>query len=136
VKGLWGGLLGALTLGASTAYYHTQLPSQTAGEIVWGVVLLQAAPAGLLLGTATEWALRVPVGGRRALCCFLGGLLGLVPPGIWGWLAASGDPLHALPKLWETLVLCMPTLGASAVLTIWGVTNLRPARFRKKEGDE
>jgi hypothetical protein len=120
-------------LGGATAYYHMSLPPDRAGEILWGLILLQAAPAGAALGFATGLALRVPVGGRRALCCFAGGLLALVPPGIWAWLAVSGDPFHALPKLWATLLLCLPTLGASLLMTLWGLASLRPARFRRDQ---
>ena len=104
--------LGAVALGSATAYYHQSLPPDQVGEVLWGLILLQAVPSGAALGLATELALRVPLGGRRALCCFAGGLLGLVPPGIWAWLAVSGDPFHALPKLWATLVLCLPTSGS------------------------
>lgn len=130
MRPLWGAFLGALLLSAATAYYHTSLPPEQAGEILWGIVLLQALPAGLALGVAASLALRVPVGVRRALCCFAGSLLALVPVGVWAWVAVNGDPFHALPKLWATLVLCMPTLGASFVMTLWGFASLRPARFR------
>jgi hypothetical protein len=136
MKGLWGSLTGALALGGLTAYYHASLPPETAGEIIWGIVLLQAAPAGALVGLMSELALRAPLGGRRALCCFSGSFLALVPPGIWAWLAVSGDPFHALPKLWATLVLCLPTLVASVLLTVWGLVSLRPGRFRTKESQE
>lgn len=133
MKGLLGAFLGAVALGIATASYHQSLPPDQVGEILWGLLFLQAVPSGALLGLATELALRAPLGGRRALCCFVGGLLGLVPPGIWAWLAVSGDPFHTLPKLWATLVLCLPTLGAIFVMNLWGLANLRPVRFRTKE---
>ena len=122
-----------MALGSATAYYHQSLPPDQVGEVLWGLILLQAVPSGAALGLATELALRVPLGGRRALCCFAGGLLGLVPPGIWAWLAVSGDPFHALPKLWATLVLCLPTLGAIFAMNLWGLASLRSVRFRTKE---
>ena len=133
MKGLASALLGAAALGSATAYYHQSLPPDQVGEIQWGLILLQAVPSGAALGLATELALRAPLGGRRALCCFAGGLLGLLPPGIWAWLAVSGDPFHALPKLWATLVLCLPTLGAIFAMNLWGLASLRPVRFRTKE---
>lgn len=135
MRGLWGALLGAVALGSATAYYHQNLPPDQVNETLWGLIFLQAVPSGAALGLATEIALRVPFGRRRALCCFMGALLALVPLGIWGWLAVSGDPFHALPKLWATLVLCMPTLGATTVMNLWGVFNLRPGRFRAKENE-
>ena len=136
MRGILGGTLGALVLGVCTAYYQQKLPPEQADGIQWGLVLLQAAPSGAVLGLATELALRASSGGRRALCCFAGALLALVPPGIWAWLAVSGDPFHALPKFWATLLLCLPTLGAVFVMNLWGLASLRPARFQKKENNE
>jgi hypothetical protein len=133
MKGIISGLAGAVALGAATAYYHLSLPPEQAQGVVWGTVLLQAAPSGAALGAATELALRAPAGGRRALCCFAGALLALVPVGIGAWLAVNGDPFHALPRLWASLLLSMPSLGAIFVMNLWGVASLRPARFRAKE---
>ncbi|WP_395088348.1 hypothetical protein [Armatimonas sp.] len=138
MKGLLGAFLGAVALGIATASYQQSLPPDQAGEILWGLIFLQAVPSGAALGMGAELAMRAPAGRHRALCCFAGGLLGLVPPGIWAWLAVSGDPFHALPKLWATLVLCMPTLGAILVMNLWGLASLRPVRFptKEKESDE
>jgi hypothetical protein len=126
-------LLGALLLMGATWYYLQQAPVFPEDALVWRLLLLQAFPSGVALGLAVALALRVPRGKRRALCCFAGGLLALVPPGVWAWLAISGDPLHALPRLWETLVFCVPTLGAVFVLTTWGLLCLRPTRFFSQE---
>ena len=133
MRGIFSGVGGALALGAVTATYHQSLPPEQAGEILWGMILLQAVPSGAVLGLATEGALRAPAGLPRALCCFAGALLALVPPGIWTWLAVSGDPFHALPRLWATLLLCAPTLGGAFLMNLWGLASLRPVRFRTKE---
>jgi hypothetical protein len=133
MKGVWGVILGAVALGALTAFYHQSLPPDQASGVQWGIVLLQAVPSGALLGLATELAFRAPLGGRRALCCIVGGVLALVPPGVWAWLAVTGDPFHGISKLWATLILCAPTLAAAFLLTTGGLVSLRLARVRRKE---
>ena len=136
MKGLVGILTGAVTLSGLTALYHQSvLPDQQAG-VAWDILLLQAAPAGAALGLASEIAVRVPPGGRRALCCFAGGLLSLVPLGVWCWLTVSGDPFEVIPTLLRLLLFSAPTLAASFLMSLWGLVNLRPARFRKKDDQE
>ena len=133
MKGTLGSLGGAVALGALTAFYHQSLPPDQLTGTQWGLLLLQAAPAGMALGLAGTLALRVPVGGRRALCCFAGGLLSLVPLGIWCWLTVSGNPFEAIPNVIRLFLLSAPTLAASSLMSLWGLVSLRPARFRTKE---
>lgn len=133
MKGLLGSLGGAVALGALTAFYHQSLPPDQVTGVAWDILLLQAAPAGAALGLAGEIALRVPVGGRRALCCFAGGLLSLVPLGVWCWLTVSGNPFEVIPRILRLLLLSAPTLAASFLMSLWGLASLRPARFRKKD---
>ena len=129
MRGLLGSLAGAGALGALTAFYHQSLPAES---IQWQLIFLQAAPAGAALGLGAERALQVPIGMRRALCCFAAGLLSLVPLGVWGWLTVSGNPFEAIPNLLRLLMLCAPTLGASFLMSLCGLFSLRPGRFRTK----
>jgi peptidoglycan/LPS O-acetylase OafA/YrhL len=129
MKGITGLFVGALALGTLTAFYHQNLPTE---NIQWPLVFLQAAPAGAALGLGAEIALRVPLGMRRALCCFAAGFLALVPLGVWGWLTVSGNPFEAIPNLLRLLLLCAPTLGASFLMGLCGLLSLRPGRFRTK----
>jgi hypothetical protein len=132
MRGLLGSLAGAGALGALTAFYHQSLPPDQLTGIAWDILLLQAVPAGAALGLGVERALRVPIGIRRALCCFAAGLLSLVPLGVWGWLTVSGNPFEAIPNLLRLLMLCAPTLGASCLMSLCGLFSLRPGRFRTK----
>jgi hypothetical protein len=136
MRGLVGVLLGAVALGGLTAFYHQSLPPDQQTGVAWDILLLQAAPAGAALGLAGEIALRVSIGGRRALCCFAGGLLSLVPLGVWCWLTVSGNPFEAIPSILRLLLLSAPTLAASLLMSLWGLVNLRPTRFRKKDAQE
>lgn len=124
-----GAFLGVVGLSlAETLYLQRFFPDVPPQEL-W---LIHTIPTGFLLGFGSALALRAKPGPGKGLRCLAAALLGLVPLAVWLWLQVSVDPIHAIPLLLQLVALCAPTLLWTTLLTLIGLFNLRPARFRSK----
>ena len=135
-KALIGLFLGALALSIITTLYHTAafpgMVDDGQYALIW---LFHTIPTGAALGLATQQALFSEGGWKRAIRCFAGVVLGLVPFGVWAYIQITLDPFRAPVILWEMAKLFVPSFVWLFLLLVGGAASLRRRSVTAEKSD-